>query len=382
MALILPTITIPTIAIPTVTIPTIAIPTVTIPTVTLPISTTMISCVSNPLMIGLNVVKGALSDNLTGLAIAPDAKARLAIIKKIGEDIKGKLKTMILLQLPVVPNFKSEYAILLASVNNQIDFAKNALALEKKWGKALGIAVIRGLLDNIGSIDLCKGIPNIDGKLQADGTVTAIPKAQLAPIPAAPPAAHVPLTPTVQNAVTAPTSGNSGVTKDEYNKYLRKTNSILDGVEDPIIKKANDQARAIMALNKTALHVNLVKKFKAANVSSPEEYEKIRKFTPAEIDFFEKRSKHFQLNLGLRLMIQVIKTTWYQHELYIASEISKEEYDTWYNECITDIKDGYELGNVVELVSMAMNAIASLIKQLDANKDIIIKGHQYENNTK
>ena len=105
-------------------------------------------------MIALNVVKGALSDNLEGLASG--GKASLAALKKVGEDIKNKLKTMIILQLPVLPNFKAEYAMLLASVNNQVEFVKNASALEKKWGKALGIAVIRGLLDNIGKIDYVK----------------------------------------------------------------------------------------------------------------------------------------------------------------------------------------------------------------------------------
>ena len=369
MAIILPTVTI--------TIPTIP----TIPTLpSLPISTTMISCVSNPLMIGLNVVKGALSDNLAGLASG--GKGRLAALKKTGEDIKGKLKTMILLELPAIPNFKTEYAILLASVNNQVEFVKNALALEKKWGKALGIAVIRGLLDNIGKIDLCKGIPNIDGKLQADGTVIAIPKAQLSPIPAAPPAAHVPLAPTVQNAVTAPTSGNSGVTLEDYNKYLQVSMPILTNLMNPLIKEANVHFDSYEAGRKTSLYVNLLKKYKVAKVSSAKEYEKTNTFTPAEADLIFKLRALNALNISLLLITQLLKNTWYQHERYICGYTSKQEYDTWYKEDITQKNlTVVQLNGSVD-ASTGKIAIMTLIKQLDAQKDIIIKGHQYKRNKK
>lgn len=377
MAIILPTITVPNLPLPSLPLPSLP----TLPTLpTLPISTTMISCVSNPLMIGLNVVKGALSDNLDGLASG--GKDRLAALKKTGEDIKGKLKTMILLELPAIPNFKTEYAMLLASINNRVDFVKNALALEKKWGKAIGIAVIRGLLDDIGKIDLCKGIPNIDGKPQPDGTVTAIPKAQPAPIPAAPPAAPVPVPPTVQSATVKPSSGQSGISQEVYNDFLKYENNttILDVLHDMV----KPHAAKFDEIKKTNLYIKLMEKVAKSEAGGLEEYSKTNALTDAENDL--GNTLHDTVTTINSLAVVYFKLKVYRsYSFKVVAGMYKDSEKDYYYSLLANNYEKLTIvtvtnGKSVRDTTTGKNALLKLKASADENKDLITKGLLYRQN--
>ena len=189
------------------------------------------ACGSNSLLDDIEASKNAMKLKMAG-GIA-DMKSGLA---SAGAALKSKLNSL----KPTIPqnsSFKSDFAALVGKTGIELERAK--LALNEKWGKAIsGIDKLTSALNPFSgesSLNLCKDVPNSEGKVGSDGTLEKVEKAQASPAPVAAPAAPVALTPTIVDSSTAV---SSGVKLDRpSNKVLLDYGSL---VREPMNKVLNE----------------------------------------------------------------------------------------------------------------------------------------------
>lgn len=352
-----------------------------------------IECASNIKMLALNAVKQTLSDRLNGLARPEKAKAILGDLIAKGNAVKAQLLVMVP-QLPLfpppLPNFKDEFYWMLANISNQVAFAAAAAALEKKWGKAIGLTLIKNLIAGAATIDLCKDIPNIDGKLQSDGTMIAVPKSQASPIPSAPPADIAALVPTVKSATTLPSSGLSGVTRDEYIQYLTYNTELLSTHIDPIYNKEISYREELATISKSSLYKNLMKKMDKTRTSNINEYRKGNVVTQQEATMMSNYNNALVSIDSIKAVgyMLIMFNSIYAKELSGTGDKTAAEYLAWHKTYTNDnfavLKITARPGNSATPVvaSAGQTAYFSIKKSMDENKALITKGEIYSKNQK
>ena len=351
-----------------------------------------IKCASNIKMLALNAVKKTLSDTLNGLAGPGKGKAKLGELIAKGNAVKAQLLVMVP-QLPLfpppLPNFKAEFSAMLANISNQVAFAAAAAALEKKWGKAIGLTLIKNLIAGAATIDLCKDIPNIDGKLQSDGTMQAIRKAQDSPMPGAIPVLAIRLTPTVQSATTQPTSGISAVILNDYSKYLDIKCETVPKVIAPILKTGQNHAKLLDAAYKKSDWTNLLKKIAADGSGNLKEYRKTNRLTQAEIAIINELMLHKSIIGEYNTLIDIIRCYFAYYEQLICNLKTQEQFDQWL--VSPDVVAGLTVTTVTNFGSAATaaeytktddtntgkTAIAQIKSLMDPHKESIRNGAAY-----
>ena len=140
-----------------------------------------INCSSNPLLDSLNAKKDLLNSKVASLQSA--GAAAMGDLAAKAASMKDALLASIP-EIPEIPNFKKELAELAGKVGAELAEAK--AAFKERWGDALPDIDIDGLMNRIGSFDLCKDVPNIDAPVVSpEGKVEAVKVKAEEPIVAA-----------------------------------------------------------------------------------------------------------------------------------------------------------------------------------------------------
>jgi hypothetical protein len=140
-----------------------------------------INCSSNSLLDSLNAKKDLLNSKVASLQSA--GAAAMGDLAAKAASMKDALLASIP-EIPEIPNFKKELAELAGKVGAELAEAK--AAFKERWGDALPDIDIDGLMNRIGSFDLCKDVPNIDAPVVSpEGKVEAVKVKAEEPIVAA-----------------------------------------------------------------------------------------------------------------------------------------------------------------------------------------------------
>jgi len=140
-----------------------------------------INCSSNSLLDSLNAKKDLLNSKVASLQSA--GAAAMGDLAAKAASMKDALLASIP-EIPEIPNFKKELAELAGKVGAELAEAK--AAFKERWGDALTDIGIDGLMNRIGSFDLCKDVPNIDAPVVSpEGKVEVVKVKAEEPIVAA-----------------------------------------------------------------------------------------------------------------------------------------------------------------------------------------------------
>jgi len=334
-------------------------------------------CGSNPLLQALNAAKKSLTDKVNSLV--SQGKGALTDLQAKANAMKAKLLAM-LPAIPKLPNFKTDLAAMIGNTNAQ------ALAdFQKKWGKA--VSGIQAFIDKLPNIDFCSEVPNVDGKLQPDGTYAPVVKAQDSPTPSENAEGAVALTSTVQDASTEPSAGDSGATQQKFYDYCTTVGPQVHAVTDTLVEYKNKWIDDQAALIKSKPWRRLIDQVIRTNSGSVEEYVKTHTLTPDQATLVKKvRSYDEPIDqLHRVVMIHVRSVDLYQDVL--AGFKPQTDYDTFINNEVA--KDNYapmtlkyinpDSGKVINN-SNYKDGPAKMKAILDENKDLSIAFTTYLRN--
>lgn len=286
-------------------------------------------CSSNPLLQALNAAKKSLTSSVNSLV--SQGKSALASIEAKANLMKAKLLAMVP-AIPKLPNFKTELASMIG--------VKNAQAIadfEKKWGKA--VSGIRNFIDKLPNIDFCSEVPNVDGKMQPDGSYAPIVKAQDSPTPSENAERAVPLVSTVQDASTKTSSGNSGATRQKYYQFLSDVYPKVQAEYWELVLKKNEYIDKQDVLVNSKTWKALFNQISDAKCGSLSEYIKTHTLT-SEQDTLVKQVRAYDnpiAELHRVIDICVLSSDIYQDTLagfktqaeyddFIANKVAKDNY--------------------------------------------------------
>ena len=226
-------------------------------------------CGSNSLLVALNAAKKSLTNKVNGLI--SEGKAALSDLQAKANAMKASLLAMIP-KIPKLPNFKEDLAALIGNNNAQ------ALAdFQKKWGKA--VSNIQAFIDKLPNIDFCNEVPNVDGKIQEDGTYAPVVKAQDSPTPSENSQPVEPLTSTVQNSAAQTSSGNSQSTHDQFYSYIRQVSPQIRATYWNLVEKKLLFINELDKVTKSKPWVEVLNQIIRTKSGSLEEYKKTHTLT-------------------------------------------------------------------------------------------------------